>query len=1199
MRHLRFAVRMFVIPLLFAPWALCQNGEIGGRVADPSGAVVPQADITVINTETGVKRTTESNAEGYYTVPLLQPGKYRLTAQKSGFRPVVRDGIVLQIGDRLTLNVSLEVGATAETVTVTGEVPTLRTEDAQLGLVIDNKRMQDLPQYNRDPLAFVFLTPNVTNSSGDLRINGGRSGQTEYFLDGVPLTSGYDHTIPASLPSREAVGEAKVVTNGLSAEFGRLSGGVVVLNTKSGTNEFHGSGYEFLRNDKLNANNWNSNRFGREKGAFHDNVFGATIGGPVRIPKLYNGRDKTFFFFNYEGVRHVTGSNTVTASVPTDLERQGDFSQTLIDQGTHVQLFDPLTGQAEGSSVRRSPFPGNRIPESRFDPLAKIYLGYYPEPNHAPLPNSSHDGNFMGSVTSPSSEDRWTGRLDQNWSSNNITHFTLTRLDNKALGPRWFSLLQPVNTSYSTSHTVSLDHTWTLSPTTLLMFRGGVVRRNLQSGSEVDADASNWGLQQEVVNLLGTTKNRVPGLETGDSITTLGGGSSSATYDTSYTGGVSLQKLWGKHSIKAGFEHRRYYSNVTSGGNFSVAANRRPTALYQNDTMGTGSGFASWLMGIATWGSGTQLAGPASLQTYWGSYLQDDIKVSTRLTVNLGVRWDFEPARTERFDRQVAWDPDYKWDWTPNPGWSWDKVLQQAGAQFPAPAWVTSGVKGRMAMMGTPEYPMRTWQDVYHRHFGPRLGLAYEVLPRTVIRAGYGLNWLTQSGDSWMNNASWNVGYGDTALLAMDGTGDGGLTFPLTFTTPMPGGAGYVRRTTDVTEVNVATMGQFIVLPAKNMYPGYEHVFQFNIQREVGSGKNVWVLEGAYSGNMGRYLPFFTGYHNVPDAYHVLGEPLGMKLYTQVDSPFYGRIPAGTTMGSETNYFGRLLQLHPFWREIWAVNTPAGYSNYHSAYFQAEHRFANGFSVLANYTLSKALQAGGGTGVVRNGINVVQADSDSNGVPQAGLPMSDVYGLSPWDITHRLTFNYLLDLPIGQGRRLLRNPESLPAKALDRVVGGWSLAGTTTYRGGSPFGIVSGGGQGRNWITIGQGKHTRVRFVSPRVPYNNNVDGHTALEGSAGYTPYLNPSGFRVVQDMEIGDVGSTVQGVRGPGFSQWDLALMKKFSLGAESRYLQIRFEAQNLLNHMNCANPGNGLLDRGFGTITGQSGSPRQAMVAAKLYF
>jgi hypothetical protein len=1062
--------------------------------------------------------------------------------------------------------------------------------------VIDNRRIQELPQYDRNPLAFALLTPNVVGSTGDLRINGGRTGQTEYFLDGVPLTTGYDHSVPASYPSREAVGEFKVITNGMSAEYGRLSGGAVVMVTRSGTNEYHGSAYEFFRNDKLNANDWNSNRFGRKKGVFHDNVFGGTFGGPVGIPKLYRGRDRIFFFINYEGTRRTTGSNAATTGVPSPLERQGDFSQSLIEGGRQVRIFDPLTGKLDGTRVRRDLFPGNRIPQSRWNPMSKIYLGYYPEPNRMAMPNSSHDMNFIGSTANPYDNNRWTGRLDQNWNSSHVTHGTITRFDDQSASPRWISPLQPVNVTQQTAYTVALDHTYTVAPTMILGFRAGLMRRVSLAGSRVLADASDWPYQREVLNLLGTTKDRVPTLGPNDTIATLGGGSTNNVYDTNYTALVSAQKIWGKHTLKMGFEHRRYYSNLFTGGSVNITTDRRMTTEYYDNIAGTGMGFASWLLGLANWGEGKQLAGPSSLQNHYAAYLQDDIKLTSKLTINVGIRWDFEPPRTERFDRQIVWDENYTWDWKPNPGWSWDKVQQQAGIQFEQPYWMKNGIKGRAAMMGTTEYPMRSLQQEYPYHFGPRIGVAYQLLPRTVLRAGYGLTWLTMTGDPYLNTASLNAGYGDQARLMQDGTADMGLTYPLNFTVPMPNGVGYVPFTRDVTALNKSIMGNWIVVPAYEMYPGYEHVLTASIQREIGAS---WLMEAAYSGNLGRKLPFDLFLQSIPSAYQVLGVPLGNKLNTNVDNPFYGQVPLGTTMGGLQIPLGRVLQTTPLMREIDFWNQPRGYSNYHSAYVQVEHRFSQGFSLLGHYNFSKALQAGGGQGAGRAGMHFAGAGGDSQGYPQAELPLWEVYGVAPWDVTHRGIINYLWELPFGNGRKFMNQTDTLASKFVNGVVGGWNVAGTTTLRGGTPFAVTCGGSYCRNWISIGQGRHTRPRFADQRVQYANDITGHQALEGSANQQLYLIPAGFRYVKDMEIGDVGSTLQGVRGPGFSQWDFAVSKNFSLGAESRYLQFRAEFENLFNHMNTANPDSTMSNRTFGMITGQSGNPRRIIMAAKLYF
>lgn len=885
------------------------NASISGQINDPSGAVIPGAQVSVRNVATNVTHTTQSSADGRFSVTSLIPGEYTLTASFQGFRTAERDGLVLRVGDRIALAIALEVGSATDRVTVTAEVPLIRTEDAQAGLVIENRRIQDLPQYNRDPLAFVFLTPNVSGSNqGDLRINGSRSKQIEYFIDGVPVTTGYLHDVPPSVPSREAIAEFKVITNGLSAEYGRLSGGAVQVVSRSGTNQYHGSVYEFFRNDKLNASDWNTNRFGRKKGVFHDNVFGGTFGGPVSIPKLYNGRDRTFFFLNYEGTRRRTGNNVALGSVPTELERQGDFSQSVLDGGTSVQIFDPLTSRIDGARVRRDPFPANRIPQSRFDALASIYMGYYPQPNRPPLPGSNNEGNFIGSVSNPADNNRWTGRVDQNWSVRHSTHGTVSYFDSNSGNTRWYGALQPVNVTRGEAYTISLDHTVALTPSMILNLRGGVVRSQTFSGNEVDADSGGWNLPAQVLNLLGTTSSRVPNLGTGSHILSLGGGNVNDARDTSYTGSISFQKLWSKHTFKFGWEHRRYYSNVTNGGSFSLATERRVTSQFYDNPV-TGHPMASFLLGIASWGQGVQVAGPASLQAYQGAYLQDDWKITPKLTINLGLRWDYEPPRTERFDRQIYWDSNYRWDIKPNEGWSWDLAQREAGVSFAAPDWISKGIYGRAALMGTADYPGRTIQKRYNYNIAPRIGFAYQALPRTVVRGSYGKVYLTMTGDRFLASAVDNVGFGDFARLSQDGTPDGGLTYPASFSNPLPGGLGYVPFTRDVQRLNYSTLGNWFVVPAVDQFPGYEHVAQLNIQREFGSGSNTWVLEVAYNGNFGRKLPFFGNLHSVRNAYDVLGKTLGTNLNKQVTNPFYGQIPPNTTQGGKTNFLGRIMQV--------------------------------------------------------------------------------------------------------------------------------------------------------------------------------------------------------------------------------------------------------------------------------------------------
>jgi len=529
-------------------------------------------------------------------------------------------------------------------------------------------------------------------------------------------------------------------------------------------------------------------------------------------------------------------------------------------------------------------------------------------------------------------------------------------------------------------------------------------------------------------------------------------------------------------------------------------------------------------------------------------------------------------------------------------------VQQAAGVTNAAkPDWLVNGYEpGRVALLGSKEYPGRQSQATYSKHFAPRLGVAWQFLPKTVLRAGYGMNWLTTTGGQFLNGAPWNVGYGDFARLLQGGTPDQGLTFPLTFNVPMPNGVGYVPTpfvTRDVTALNNSLVGNWFIANAWNQYPGYEHVVQLGIQRELGTGNKSWVVEGNFSANLGRDLPFWlgTGEHILPDAYHKLG-PYGATLNTPVPNPIYGQIAPTLGTGPAKLPFGRMYSRQPFWFEAWTMGEPLGTSNYYAGYVQAEHRFGQGFSFLANYTLSKMLQDVGSIDY-RYG-----QGPDQQAFPQAGLGFGDIYGIATTDITHRVILNYSVEIPVGKGKKFLGNPQELSEKVLNQVVGGWRVAGTTTLRTGQPI-LVSTpsggvGGLGSQWYNIGHGRTTRPVMIRSQA-LGNTLDGHAALEGSANQQFYMNPAAFRLPQGFEIGDVGSTFPNWRGPGYSQWDLSVLKDFPFAGEKRYLQLRFEAQNLANHMNAAMPNGAVTQRTFGMITGQMGSPRRVMIAAKLYF
>ena len=1215
---------------------LGQNAQIAGKVSDASGATVPSVQITITNIEDGAVRNLVTTDEGLYSAPALQPGHYRLAAVKQGFKPLIREGLTLQVNDDVRLDLKLEVGGAADQVIVTADVPLLRTDDAETGEVIDNRRIEELPQYDRNVLAFAHLAPAVSGTAenpqtqeggqeSDYRIAGGRTTGSEFYIDGIPVTEGYSKNLPSSIPSIEAVQEFKVVSSGLSAEYGRLSGGAVTIITRGGSNQYHGSAYEFVKNQLFNSNDYFSVLYGAPKGAFHYNIFGGSVGGPVWLPKVYNGHDKSFFFLNYEGNRKNSSSNLSFASVPTDLERGGDFSQSTVSFNgdiVPVQIYDPITGvvQPDGSITRQQfAYNGklNVIPPGRLDGIAKAYSAYYPEPNNNPV-GTNHESNYHGTSLQQERNDRWTGRLDQLWSSKNLSYFTITSYDDFNGSPAWFGPMGISNSGTQIAKTAALHHVYTINPTTVLEAYIGVVRDTGPDDGSLgavgytsvspDIDYTKFGFGSAVSAILGAPGGKAPDIYTQNDVSDLGGGGGALTFETDFHGGVSLQKLLGKHNIKTGFQAHRYYTNQYTGGSLGFTSGTDATQYNPANYDGSGTQYATMMLGIVDGGSGNQWAGPASLQTAYGVYGEDTYKLTSKLTVSAGIRWDFEPPRTERFNREVFWDDSYKWDVTLNPDFNWQNDLAEAGVtdSVPEPLWMQQGFLGRPAVMGSSAYPGRTIQKVLKDHFSPHIGVAYQIDAKTVLRASYGLNWMSVIGNRWLNGAMWNNGYGD-AINIQTGSTNQGLTYDSTFENPTPNGVGYQKESIAGNEnlaINTA-LGAWYLAQAVDTSVGHEHAFQLSVQREIGTGAKAWVFEINGSGNLGRNLPWALGDGKeiMRNNVNLIGKE-GTKLLEQVDNPVYGSVPGGWANNGPTTPLGMVYLNNPLFGQAWVNGEGGGTSNYFQGYIQAEHRFGNGFSLLSSYTLSKMMQD---TGALSNWGGSYGGNGtgsyDSNGYPQAGLGLGDIYAVAPNDRTHRFLINYSYDLPFGRGRRFLHSPSGVGGAVLNNTVGGWTVAGTTTYWSGEPLGIT--GVNAGFWSSIQQSRGVRADFtqqcIANNFNYNNHVSGTATvmIQGQSGGATYFNTKCFRQPVEQEIGNVPALISNLRGPGYSNWDFAALKNFGLWSASSKLQIRTEVSNLWNHFDAANPDEKITDGAFGHVTSQANEPRRMMLAAKIIF
>jgi len=660
--------RLFASLPLFAATAFAQSSTatLQGLISDPTSAAVPGAAVTIANTATNISRRFTTADSGFYSFPLLPPGSYRLEVAKAGFKPATRDQILLQVSDRVSLDLKLEVGAATERVTVDATAPLVNTTNATLGQVIENRRIIELPLNGRDPFSLAALSPGVlpTPSAGFVHlggsvpsINGASNFTSEVTVDGMPNTTprnGARNNFLIYTPSVDAVSEFKVETNALSAEYGRFNGGVISVVTKSGTNSFHGTVYEFLRNSKLDSNSFFANRGGVPLGSLKRNQYGFTLGGPVVLPKLYNGRDRTFFFMDYEGFRESQLA-TANFTVPTALERTGDFSRTTTAAGALIVVYDPATlREVSAGTFTRTAFPGNAVPSNRISPTARALAQYYPAPTNSRLVGNLDIGASRKNVT-----DSGDIRLDHNISERHKL-FGRYSIQYPFVGePNYYGNIGNVSNPPLTQrrHSFTLQDTYTFSPSLILNLNYGLSRMfgtrvAWSEGFDVTSIgiASNFRDAQQVRAIPPTAIA---------AMSALGNGVQNYSTQLGSTVQASLTKIAGKHTLKVGADSRTYFinqlQNTRASGNLNFGQNFTQGPNPFQATATGGYGYATFLLGIPAGVIANEPA-IASKSSYWAFYAQEDYKISRKLTINAGFRYDLNLARTERFDRNSIFD---------------------------------------------------------------------------------------------------------------------------------------------------------------------------------------------------------------------------------------------------------------------------------------------------------------------------------------------------------------------------------------------------------------------------------------------------------------------------------------------------------------------------------------------------------------
>ena len=999
----KLAISLFTLFLALPAAAQVDQGSITGRVTDQTGAVLPGADVTVTNTNTRVARRTTTNEIGNYTVPYLPSGEYEVRVESPGLSTLTISQVRLTVGLVATVNATLKPAAVEQSVTVTATAIQLEQQTASLGSVVSASQMIELPLLGRNPYSLVQLAPGVLPKGGAGSgpiITGGRSNTSEILLDGAETRNSTTNDISFS-PPLEAVHEFKVITNSFSAEFGRSGGGVLTAATRSGTNELHGSAYEFVRNDSLNANSWSSNRVGLPRSAFKRNEYGFALGGPVWFGRLYNGRDRTFFFFNWEQVKQRSPDD-LRLTVPTVLERGGDFTQTVDGSNQHIIIYDPFTTRANPARpgrYMRDAFDGNRIPSTRFDPIALKALAYYPLPNR-----NTRTENFVQNNTRRDDTSKIFFRFDHAIGTRHRIFVSHGRQDNERFSSGINAALPGEGTNgeqgsiTSEPRSAVVSDTVTLSPSLVAEVRGSSTRNVIEATPRsVGFDFTQLGLPE---SLKARAKSLLfPRFGPSD-VTPLGPDRAGYFADAEENREFQAHLTWirGTHSVKSGFDFTFQTFNVfrperPSGQfDFGRAFTQGPDPLDSNSAVGYG--VATLLLGLPTGGQFSDDPTLATSQKFYGWYLQDDWKLRRNLTLNLGLRWEYQTPWTDRFDQLGFFDPDFT-----------DPV---------------TGQKGLLRFAGRGGNP-REQSDPDRNNFGPRFGLAWSFEEKMVLRLGYGLFYFPGSGGVGAGASDLGSGFlAQTPVFlgappAAPNTPPGGATLSNAFA------AGFLT-------VPTTGVGAGVNTAFRNWVTPFNHQWNVNLQRML---RHDLLVEAAYVGSRGQRI-WVNRQRNAAPASFL---DLGTALDELVANPFFGKITTGS-LSVPTVRRSQLLLPFPHYTGVSRFRDPVGDSVYHGFTLRVEKKAARGLSLHASYTVSKQLD------------NVQERFSGrSSFVDPYDLNFSRSIG--DYDRPQFFVSSYIYELPFGPGKRWLGGGLA------SHLLGGWQVSGITQFGSGVPV-VITG-----------------------------------------------------------------------------------------------------------------------------------------------
>lgn len=1133
--------------------ARAQTATISGHITDQSGAAVAKAIVVVQNIAAGVEDTSVSNHDGYYFFPPLSPGKYVLEVEHASFATSTVTGIQVEVNRTAMINVTLNPAHVSQTVTVSAQSAQLNTDSPSRGNVIESQFVQNTPLNIRNPLQLVNFAQGVTPYSSDsgnndrsesltntFRINGGRLATTESLLDGADNTTDYDYDAVASVPQVDAVQEFIVMTTAYSPQFGHTSGGVVNYVTKSGTNSFHGSIFEFFRSSDFDANGYNANAAGLAKPNFQRNQLGYDIGGPIVIPHVYNGHNRTFFFATYEGLRQSM-AGTFLGTVPTALERTGDFSQTRDTSGNLITMYDPRSTElnpnapAGVTEYLRTPFAGNIIPAEYINSTGFKILNSYPLPNR-PGEGQSDIDNYFSNATTKSSQNTVDIRIDHRLTD---TQSMFARVD-------WFQRKNTFPDPYDNHISpepgnqrlpginAMLQYVWAIGPSVVVQQHVSFAHQESNRAPEslgYNATALDFNPNvnegERATSFPQVSANRISSLGPQGGLEKNFGSSGEYAINTSW--------LKGSHSFQFGFDYR-YLSaqentvdqlNVDAGNNFTGGPN--PQAAIAD----SGSGIADMLLGAATVSNGYS---PRFLahHPYYAFYAQDNYHATPKLTLLYGLRYNLELPDTEDNNQFV-----YLNLTSPSP---LNSQVTSLGPLTGGPGFVgTDGVGRRI-------------QEAQKLNFDPRAGFAYQVGTQTVVHGGFGI---FHAPAAVISNES--EGYAPTTT---SNPAEANEVTPLfNLSDPFPQG---LTQPTGSTLGLDTQLGQTIEGKPRKQKISYSEQWSLDVQRILPDN---FVITVGYVGNNGLFLYSPLNANQMPTQYL----NLGTQLLKQVPNPFYGIIKDKTSpLSNPTVQYGQLLRPHPQFLDMLYTEASIGSSSYNAMQLSIEHRFSHGFALLFNYTHSKTID------------NVGDYETrNNNGLQNNYCPACD-RSISGQDIPDVIRLSAQYELPFGYGKPWMNHG------LLARVVGGWSVGSFYTWDNGVPVALSSpdnsdsfGGGAGMRPDATG---------LSTHVP-----GGRQMTNGGL----YFNPAAFSQTPQFHFGTARRYIDSIRNPGQSNWDMLIAKRFKITGRV-WLKFRGEFFNAFNNVQFAGPNTDMASPGFGHVyLSQVNTPRQIQFGLRLGF